>query len=83
MTADRVEAVIEEIATASHEATVTIECEDITLRRTMFASVVRSVADHFGLAYVLGSMTIYHDRDHPYTARLTWRTRTDHPGDAL
>lgn len=75
MSAERVEDVIEEMATTSHEATITIDCEDITLKRNMFESAVRSIADHYGRAYVLGTMTIYHERDKPYTARLTWQAK--------
>lgn len=61
----------------SREATITIECTDRELIRAMVFRSVRAVLSRYQETYVLHSLTIYHDRDKPYTARLTWQTDPD------
>jgi hypothetical protein len=58
----------------SHEITLTVDGADDRLKRSIVAYALMSVEERYRAFLVPKSLTIYHDRDQPYTARITWQT---------
>lgn len=62
--------------TTSHTATITIEGVDRDIVQDTVFVLTRRLDERYQAVMVPGSFVIYHDRDQPYTCRITWQTQS-------